>query len=205
MIAERRSMSTPKPPRSRLLAPLIYLAALLLLIEEWFWDTGVALGRRIAAWPPLNMIETRIRALRPYPALCVFLLPTLLLFPVKLLALFAIASGHVFTGVCAIVVAKIGGAALLARLYLLTRASLLTLPWFARWHNAFIALKDRWIGRLKATRAYRHAQLVMARLRRVGKEIAERLRSRSRGGRHATRPTRIIRRLLALRRARRRP
>ena len=197
-------MRRPTRQRYLILAPLIYLAALILLLEEWFWDTGLYLGSLVVGWPPLKALETRIRALAPYPALCAFALPALLLFPVKLLALFAIASGHVMSGLCVIVVAKLGGAAILARLYLLTCPALLTLPWFARWHAAFIGLKDRWIGRLKATAAFQHTRLVIARLRRVGQTLALRLKWKSRRGRHAMRPARIARRLLALWRARRR-
>ena len=194
-------MRRPNRKRYLIFAPLIYLAALLLLIEEWFWDAGLRLGRLLVGWPPLEALEKRIGALRPYPALCLFVLPALLLFPVKLLALVAIASGHVFSGVCVIVVAKLGGAAALARIYLLTRPALLTLAWFARWHQAFIVLKERWIGRLRDTTAYRYTQMVMARLRWLGKDLAAKLRFKR--GRHAMRHTRIMRRLLARWRARR--
>lgn len=187
--------------RYLLIAPLIYLAALLLLIEEWFWHAGLRLGRLLVGWPPLRALETRIAALGPYPALCLFLLPALLLFPVKLLALVAIASGHVVSGVCVIVVAKLGGAAALARIYLLTRPALLTLAWFARWHNAFIIVKDRWLGLLRDTTVYRYTRMVMARLRWLAKDLAARLRGK--GGRHSMRHTRILRRLLAIWRARR--
>lgn len=197
-------MRRPTRQRYYLLAPLIYLAALILLIEEWFWDCGLYLGSLVVGWPPLKALETRIRALRPYPALCVFVLPTLLLFPIKLLALLAMASGHFISGVCVIIAAKLGGAALLARLYLLTRPALLTLPWFARWHAAFISLKNRWIGALKATAPFQHTRLVLARLRRVGQAIKLRLTWTSRRDRHALRPARIARRLLAMWRARRR-
>jgi hypothetical protein len=197
-------MRRPTRKRTLLFAPLIYLAALILLIEEWFWDAGVYLGSLVVGWPPLKAIETWVRSLTPYPALCVFIFPTLLLFPIKLLALLAIASGHVISGVCVIVVAKLAGAAVLARLYLLTRPTLLTLAWFARWHNAFIALKDRWVGHLKGTAAFHHIRLVLARLRRVGQAIKLRLKWKTKRGRHALRPTRIARRLLALWRARRR-
>jgi hypothetical protein len=204
MFLEWSTMRRPHRQRTLLLAPLIYLAALILLVEEWFWDSGLYLGSLVAGWPPLHALEMRVRALRPYPALCVFALPALLLFPVKLLALLAIASGHVIGGVCVIVVAKLGGAAVLARLYLLTRPALLTLAWFARWHNAFIALKDRWIARLQATPAFAHTRLVLARLRRVGQTIRLRLAWTRKRGRHALRSMRIARRLLALWRARRR-
>lgn len=187
--------------RYLLVAPLIYLAALLLLIEEWFWHAGLRLGRLLVGWPPLKALEARIAALGPYPALCLFVLPALLLFPVKLLALVAIASGHVVSGICVIVLAKLGGAAALARIYLLTRPALLTLAWFARWHNAFMLLKERWLGRLRDTIAYRYTRMLMARLRWLGRDLVARLRGKR--GRHSRRHARIVRRLLAMWRARR--
>jgi hypothetical protein len=191
--------------RSRLLSPLIYLAALILLMEDWFWDLGLRLVRLIVSWPPLKVLERHIVALRPYPALCAFVLPALLLFPVKVLALVAIASGHPFSGVAVIVVAKVGGAAAVARLYVLTRPALLTLPWFARWHNKFMDLKDHWIGRLKATHAYRRVSMLSAMMRHAARAFLRRLRPRGRfGARHASRPARMLRRFIAIWRARRR-
>ena len=197
-------MKRPYRLRKLIFAPLIYIAALLLLIEEWFWDMGTRLFRLIAAWPPIASLEERIRALRPYPALCLFVLPAILLFPIKILALIAIASGHAVGGVCAIIVAKLGGAAAVARLYVLTRPKLLTLAWFARWHAAFIALKDRWIGRLKDTIAYRRTSMALARMRRASAAMVAGMRRRMRRGRHRSHPSRVMGRLLAMWRAKRR-
>ena len=81
----------PRSLRNRLLSPLVVAGALLLLLEEWCWELGLALARRLAGWPPFAALDRRIAALPPYPALCLFVLPALLLLPVKLLALFAIA------------------------------------------------------------------------------------------------------------------
>jgi hypothetical protein len=153
----------------RLLAPLVYLAALALLFEQWLWEAGARVLQRLAAFWPLRALERAIARLPPYAALAVFALPALLLLPVKLLALFAIAHGHLWSGVGVILAAKVGGAAAVARLYMLTRPALLALPWFARWHNAFLALKERWIARLRATRAWRRVRalaVAIARLRR---------------------------------------
>ena len=203
------SPSAP-PPRSRslrnrLLSPLVVAGALLLLLEEWCWAFGLSLVRGVADWPFFKVIDRRIAALSPYPALCLFVLPALLLLPVKLLALLAMGAGYPLTGICVFVVAKIGGAALVARVYFLTRPALLTLPWFARWHNAFIRLKDDWLGRLRATGFYRSAGLMSARLRASGRLLAGRLRRRGKHGvRAATRPARLLRRFLAIFRARRR-
>jgi hypothetical protein len=191
--------------RNRLLSPLVVAGALLLLLEEWSWNIGLALVRTVADWPPFKAIDRRIAALPPYPALCLFVLPALLLLPVKVLALFAIGAGYPVTGVAVFIAAKIGGAALVARVYFLTCPTLLTLPWFARWHNGFVALKNDWLGRLRATRFYRRAGLMSAQVRASGRTMLLRLRRRGKHGvRAATRPARMLRRFQAIFRARRR-
>ncbi|MBC7456154.1 MAG: hypothetical protein H7335_21130 [Massilia sp.] len=194
--------------RNRLLSPLIYLAALVLLMEDWFWDQGTRLVALIAAWPPLKALEQRIVALSPYAALCAFALPAILLLPVKIAALMAIASGHLFSGVCVIILAKIGGAAVVARLYVLTRPTLLSLAWFARWHGWFLRHKHYWIGRLKTSDAYRRASMLARRMRGAARPAVSAFAGpRSRGGamaRRADRPARILRRAMALWRAPRR-
>jgi hypothetical protein len=193
------------PLRSRLLAPLVYLAALVLLLEEWFWDAGSRLASHIAAWAPLRVLEQRIRRLRPYPALCLFVLPGLLLFPVKVLALLAIAHGHAATGIATIVIAKLGGAAVVARVYVLTLPALRELPWFARWHNWFIATKARLDARLRASPTWRRMRRLVHRMRHGTRRLLRRLRPRVPfGSRRASPGARILRRFVALWRARRR-
>ncbi len=186
-----------------LLAPLIYLAALLLLLEDWLWDLGSRMIARIASWPPLARIESWIRALSPYQALTLFLLPAILLFPVKLLALYAITQGHALAGVGVILAAKVGGAAVVARLYSLTRPTLLSLPWFARWHDAFMDFKNRWVTALRETRAMRVIRSVAGAVRRRVSAARAKFKAwrTSLGGKGLMRP---IRRLLAQWRAGRR-
>jgi hypothetical protein len=137
-----------------LLAPLVYLAALLLLLEDWLWNLGAQLMDRMAQWPPLHRLERWIRRLGPKAALVLFVLPAILLFPVKLLALWALANGYPVSGLTVIVLAKLGGAAAVARLYLLTRPVLMTMVWFAALLGWFLVRKERWIESLRATRAW---------------------------------------------------
>ena len=150
----------------RLFAPLVYLAAVLLLLEDWLWTLGARLMARLTAWPPLHRLEAWICRLGPYAALVLFALPAVLLFPVKLLALWAMGNGHTLTGLIVIVAAKVVGAAAVARLYLLTRPVLLTILWFARLLHWFLDLKQRWIASLRATAAWRQVGAVTARFRR---------------------------------------
>ena len=80
-----------RPMGRQLLRALGRLAAwplaLLILFEEWGWEPlqrgMVRLGHALG----LQGLEARIRTLPPYAALAVFLVPSLLLLPVKLLAL----------------------------------------------------------------------------------------------------------------------
>jgi hypothetical protein len=194
-------MTRTIPTRNRLLAPLVYLAALVLLFEDWCWDVGGRIAGAIGAWPPLRALERRVRALPPYVALAVFVLPGLLLFPVKVLALVAIANGHPASGIATLVAAKIGGAAVVARLYVLTLPSLLALAWFARWHAWFFAAKERCFAYVRASRTFIHARRTAQALRRLLRRAAQHAPFRSR---HARRPARVLRRFIVLWRARRR-
>ena len=101
--------------RSRLLMPLVYLVGVVVVLEEAFWRAGLCIGGWIARLPLARLFEKLILALPPWAALCAFVLPGVLLIPVKLLALIAIANGHAATGVTTFVVAKLAGAAVPAR------------------------------------------------------------------------------------------
>lgn len=198
-------MTRSIPTRSRLLAPLVYLVALLLLFEEWCWDFGARIAAAIGAWPPLRALEERVRRLPPYVALVAFVLPGLLLFPVKVLALVAIARGHPASGILTLVVAKLGGAAVVARLYVLTLPSLLALAWFARCHAWFVRLKDRSIAFLRASDTWRRARRLAQALRRLLRRVRKRLHRRHPFGPGQRRSTaRFLRRFIAQWRARRR-
>ncbi len=187
-------------------APLVYLAAVVLLVEEWCWDTGMRLARALTRWPVLAALEARVRTLPPYAALCAFVLPGLLLLPVKLLALLAIAHGHALSGITTIVVAKVGGAAVVARIYVLTLPTLLAVGWFARCHGWFMGAKARCLGYLRTSHAYHATGRALRALRLGCKRLLRRLRARpaDADGRHASRTRRVLRRFVVQWRARRR-
>jgi hypothetical protein len=193
--------------RTRLFAPLVHLAALLLLLEEWCWDAGARIGAGLARWPLLAAVEARVRVLPPWGALCLFVLPGLLLLPVKLLAVVAIAHGHAVSGIATIVVAKLGGAAVVARLYALTLPTLLAVGWFARCHGWFMALKDRWIGRLRASHAYMEAGRLLRAMQRALRRWRQQRAALAKGrrsSRRSSRAMRVLRRFVVQWRARRR-
>ena len=136
------------------------LLALLILFEEWGWEPLQRLLARLGQLPLLRQIEAAITRLPPRAALAVFVLPTLLLLPVKLLALWLISQGHRLLGVAVIVLAKLVGTAVVARLFTLTRPALMQMPWFAHWYGRWTAWKDRVLAQVRASWAWRTARAI---------------------------------------------
>src|SRR5581483_11020994 len=121
-----------KPKLKKILAaPFVLLAAIVILFEDWLWDDLLRLAAALGRLPGLRQIEQLIAALPPYGALAAFSLPSLLLVPVKLAAFWFIAHGRASLGLLTVVMAKIVGTALLARIYALTHTQLLRIAWFA--------------------------------------------------------------------------
>src|SRR5664279_3835009 len=118
--------ANPMPPALRLAWTALKnvgraLVALLILFEEWGWaPLARALGR-VARWPPIGRLEQRIAGLRPHFALALLFLPALALLPVNIGALWLIGLGRVAGGIVLLLVAKILGTAVVARLFLLTQ------------------------------------------------------------------------------------
>ena len=131
------------------------LLALLILFEEWGWEPLQRLLARIARWPWLRQVEAAIVRLPPRAALALFLLPTLALLPVKLLALGLIARGEHWLGLAVIIVAKLAGTAIVARLFTLTQPALLRMPWFASIYLRWTTWKEGLLQRVRASWAWR--------------------------------------------------
>jgi len=131
------------------------LVALIVLFEEWGWEPLQRLMARIAQLPGLRQLEALITRAPPWAALIVLLLPSLLLVPVKIGALWLMAQGQHTLGLALIVVAKVMGTAIVARLFALTRPALLSLPWFASVYARWVAWKDVLIARVRASWAWR--------------------------------------------------
>jgi hypothetical protein len=154
-------------------AVLLVLAALVLFFEEWGWRPLTAWAARLAQWPPLARLEARILGLSPKAALAIFLLPSLLLLPVKLLALWFIHRGAATLGVLVIVAAKLLGTALVGRLFILTEPQLMHFAWFARALGWWRATKERVRAAVARSTAWRAA---LAWRRRVGIWVRRRTR-----------------------------
>ncbi|MGQ3053218.1 MAG: hypothetical protein ACT6S0_15680 [Roseateles sp.] len=160
------------------LAPLRWLfritLALLILFEEWGWEPLRRVFALLARLPVIRQIEALLKRLPPRWALVALLLPSLLILPVKLLALWLVAEGRVTLGVAVIVAAKLIGTALLAWLFQLIQPALMQLAWFARQHGRWTAWKADLLAWVRASAAWRWARAVRLRVKRLfrrGREV----------------------------------
>ncbi|MFN9297802.1 MAG: hypothetical protein ACK6DZ_08810 [Acidobacteriota bacterium] len=172
----------------------LFLVAIVLAYEELQWRLApvyALLGRL----PILHQLETAVTRLPPYGALACFALPSVFLFPLKLLALFWLGGGYPMLGLSTIVAAKVAGTALVARIFQLTRPALLTIAW-VRWiYNRVIALRaaayQLWrslpLVRWARQRWRRLKETVARRLTRAESAAASRNSSSTRG--HHSAPT----------------
>jgi len=145
---------------------LTTVLALLILFEEWGWEPLQRALARIAQLPVLAWVERRIAALPPYPALALFVLPSLALIPVKLLALWLISQGQKGLGLGVIVVAKVIGTAVVARLFALTRPALMRLQWFVDLYRRWTVWKEALLALVRASWAWRAGRIVKRALQR---------------------------------------
>lgn len=149
-----------------LAAPFVLIAAVVVLLEDWLWDDLARLMAFIGRMPVLRQLENIIANLPPYAALAVFIVPSLLLIPVKLSALWLISHGQHALGLFTVIGAKLIGTALVARIYTLTQGSLLKILWFAWLHTRFTAFKQKVYGYLKATAIYQSAHELKVKLKK---------------------------------------
>jgi len=138
----------------RLLAPFIWVAAVVFLVEEAIWDWTAALMARLGAVRAIHAIERHLASLRPRWALLAFLLPSITIIPAKFFGLLAISSGHWLLGSAIFLFAKIVGVALFSRIFNLTRPALMRLGWFARFYAWVMLYRNRLHEYLEHWQAY---------------------------------------------------
>jgi hypothetical protein len=145
--------------------------ALLLVFEEWGWEPLAALLARLARLPLWARIERWIAGLPRWGALIVMGAPTLALFPIKLLALYFLGNGQAVIGTTVLVVAKLVGTALLARLFQITQPALMQFAWFAKWYPRWKAWKDNLMAQVRASAVWRAGRRIKSALRRSARTI----------------------------------
>lgn len=146
---------------------LEFLLALVIVFEEWGWRPLADLLGRLARWRPWAAVEALIIRLPPYAALVVFVLPSTLLLPLKLVAIVLVANGQVFLAGLLFIAAKVVATALIARLFMLTQPALMQIGWFAWTYDTVMPWKEALVDRVHASWPWRAGRVWKERARRV--------------------------------------
>jgi hypothetical protein len=161
-------------PRSRRVTRvLFFLAACVLAFEEWIWDHASAVLRRIGRLLPFRWIEGWVRQRTPPQALALYVLPVLVVLPLKAVALGVMGHGRVVLGFAILFLDKVIGTAVLARLWQMTEPAITTYRLVRRGRDAFLRLRRRLYGWLHQQPVYRRTRALLQRMNRQGGLLAE--------------------------------
>jgi hypothetical protein len=120
----------------RLFKPLLILVALIFVIEAWLWEhlrPLVAWAVDLIAWDRLKARLARlIEWLPPWAVLIVFVIPFIVLLPLKFLEVYFLVHHRWLGAILVLVLAKLLGLGVTAFIFDVTRPKLLQMAWF-RW------------------------------------------------------------------------
>jgi hypothetical protein len=129
----------------RWLRPLWVFLALLFLAEAWLWDHLEPVVARVVNVIPWGKLKQKfahlIEDLPPWATLFVFIIPFLVLLPLKLLDVYLLAKRQWLAAIVVLIVAKLVGLGITAFVFDVTRDKLLQMAWFHRMYDWVIWLR----------------------------------------------------------------
>ncbi len=156
---------------------LISIAAVVVVFMEWGWRPLAELLGLLARLRIFARLELLIRGLPPYGALAVFVLPSLLVLPLKLISFVLIAKGYKLAAAALFAGAKIVGTALVARIYMLTQVALMRIGWFKRAYEFLMPIKTRLLAYIRESTVWRLGRIVKTRIKRWLAPVVARART----------------------------
>src|SRR5579872_3538728 len=132
--------------RRRLARFFWVILALLFLLETWLWDhlePLVAWVVNLVPWGPLkNALARLVKRLPPWAVLFVFIIPFIVLLPLKFLEVYFLATRNWLGAAAVILLVKLLGLGLTAFIFEVTRDKLLVMAWFRRMYGWFLWARD---------------------------------------------------------------
>lgn len=147
----------------RLANAALFALAILVLLEEWLWDTLRAGLRALSQLALVRAVESWLKSLSPWPAAAMLCAPAIVLVPFKFAGMWALAHGHWLAGMGVVVGAKVAGTALAAFVFGNVRDAARKLAWFDRVYLAItrvVAWAHAWV---RALPAYQWARAAVGR------------------------------------------
>jgi hypothetical protein len=130
----------------RWLRPLWIVLALLFLLEAWLWDHLEPIVSRIVNLVPWGRFKVWLKDvisdLPPWAMLVVFVIPFIVLLPLKFLEVWLLATRQWVLAGFVLVFAKLLGLGVTAFVFDATREKLLQIGWFRSLYDWIIGLRD---------------------------------------------------------------
>ena len=141
------------------LKPLVFLlAAVYFLVEAVFLTIARPIARWLANLWIFDRLRTWIVSLRPYPTLALFMVPVLILEPVKPVAAYLTATGHIMSGLTVLLVGELLKLILIERLFCISRDKLMSIAAFAWCYDKFHQARE-WFESFKVWQLARRLSL----------------------------------------------
>ena len=153
------------------------LATIYFLLDAVFMTVARPFANQIFAHGMFEGLRVRIASLGPYPTLAVFMVPLIVLEPVKPVAAYLTATGHIAMGMSVFVVGEVLKLVLVERLFSVSRDKLILIPAFAWAYGRCLQAKE-WLESFEAWQtARRQRRLVRYAVRSYVREakVCERL------------------------------
>ena len=139
-------MSKPVRKRKVVKRAFLLFLALIFLFESWLWkETGRFIGWIIKKIPldhAKRFITHHVKELSPIATLGVFIIPALILLPLKVTAVWLLAKGYFVAGLSTVVLAKALGLGISSFLFSLCKTRLLELRWVRYIYEKCVHLYD---------------------------------------------------------------
>jgi hypothetical protein len=144
---------------------IVPFAAAVVFFEQTLIRVLNAITATLARWAPIAALETWLKKQPPYIALLAFVAPSILILPIKFSAIYFAAHHHFLMAIAAVVIGKVLATAIVARLYVVLRPTLMTIGWFAKVDTWFFYWRDRAYAFVRALPAWQKAKAAIDRMR----------------------------------------
>ena len=141
---------------NRILKPVIFIvAAVYIGVDAVFFTVAKPVADWVSKRRILDGLAAWIVSLRPYPTLALFMVPLIVLEPIKPFAAYIVATGHVKVALTTFVVGEILKLVILERLFSISRDKLMLIPAFGWTYRNFCQIKN-WLEATETWQAARH-------------------------------------------------
>lgn len=144
---------------------LLSILAIILIIEEWLWDTLSAVGHFLALHLGLVRFENWLAQTTPMLALLAISIPIVLVTPLNIAALMMLAHGMILQGIALEILAKLLGTVFIARFFKLSKQQLLTFRLIAWVYNTITFWLSWAHKKIIETAVYKWAKKVKAEIK----------------------------------------